>query len=705
MDQNRTPDSSPEREPDQGGSQPRPARPGRLDRSGQDSRKRGWFWHWNEIITQYAPLIGLKGVGLLNSYTTWTDRRDNSPHRGYAFPSQKAEAAFYGEDRAELITINKILTALDLVEIRKEMVTKPDEKGRQWKVPHNFYRVKDRQDGLTLTTEDVIRVVELADRDAAVYRYVRRIFSQRFEPIDRHNVWHTILEEIADHPTWKRLCEKTAKQESRASARTRAGHRTRSKATPAGTKPAGAGAPGESRDGAKMTSGQFNQESLDKDKRRKGEEANGQTPVAATNTDPDTTNAPVNTGSEVDVEPGNTGSGRIGATDDDTANTGPSSSVEPTNTMYHQSPTTTTTTTTRVEQNHEGSEIAADPEASPDDTPHPDEGDPEQPLPASGHSGSGERPSPDRGGEAQAGRGADHPGGWGPLGDPSALVVSLFEAANDRKATRLERVLLSELERDATRAAERTGETGAEWVAAALREAVASGSAFVAPKRIREIINRWAEEGRGERSADALSQLAAAPPQKLSSGIWRDVKRKLKRELGESAFDRLLMSSECVSDHGDGLVVRVQGESVAEKLDREYRPLIERVVERVAGRPLAISFVAGEEQQPEGVAGVPGIEIAREDLVQGRQLWEVILGDLAAHIGGAERRRLAGVVVLGEDPEGNILLGADRRSSVPVLQERFAEDIQAALARFMGRSISGVRALHPEEWTVRDEGE
>src|SRR5665811_1161366 len=31
-------------------------------RAGDDTRKRGWFWHWNSIVTQYAPLIGLKGV-------------------------------------------------------------------------------------------------------------------------------------------------------------------------------------------------------------------------------------------------------------------------------------------------------------------------------------------------------------------------------------------------------------------------------------------------------------------------------------------------------------------------------------------------------------------------------------------------------------------------------------------------------------------
>ena len=179
-------------------------------RSGEDSRRRGWFWHWNSVVTQYAPLIGLKGVGLLNSYTVWTDRREESPHRGYAFPSQQSEADFYGEDRADLITINKILVALDLIEIRKEMILKADEKGRRWRVPHNFYRVKDHDDGFSLSSRDVLKVVELADREASVYRYVRRIFSRKFAPIGPDNVWHRLLPELRQHPTWERLAARTA---------------------------------------------------------------------------------------------------------------------------------------------------------------------------------------------------------------------------------------------------------------------------------------------------------------------------------------------------------------------------------------------------------------------------------------------------------------------------------------------------------------
>ena len=196
-------------------------------RGGEDVRRRGWFWHWNALVTQYAPLIGLKGVGLLNSYTVWTDRREESPHRGYAFPSQQSEADFYGEDRAELITINKILVALDLIEIRKEMVVRADPQGRRWKVPHNFYRVKDHGDEFSLGPADVLRVAELAARDRAVYRYVRRVFSPRFAPIDGDNVWGRILPQVRLTPVWQGLATRAAAEEDRASARTRAGHAAR----------------------------------------------------------------------------------------------------------------------------------------------------------------------------------------------------------------------------------------------------------------------------------------------------------------------------------------------------------------------------------------------------------------------------------------------------------------------------------------------
>ncbi len=103
-------------------------------------------------------------------------------------------------------------------------------------------------------------------------------------------------------------------------------------------------------------------------------------------------------------------------------------------------------------------------------------------------------------GNADPRRGAPEPGlagaqGGGPLGDPSPLALSLYEAANDRPATRLERILLSELEADAAPAAEAAGSSGAEWVA-------------------KHCARRWDPVRRSSRpSASGRSLTAGQPPE------------------------------------------------------------------------------------------------------------------------------------------------------------------------------------------------
>src|SRR4051794_20506240 len=159
-------------------------------RTGEDTRQRGWFWHWNELHTEYGPLLQHSGIGLITSYIVWTDRREHSPYPGYAFPSLQTPAAFSGSDRAELITINPILVALDLIEIRKEMISHTNERGHKLKTPHNLYRVKDRSGDPHLTRRDVVRVLELAAARNDVYRHIRHVLSPGFQPISRTNIWH-----------------------------------------------------------------------------------------------------------------------------------------------------------------------------------------------------------------------------------------------------------------------------------------------------------------------------------------------------------------------------------------------------------------------------------------------------------------------------------------------------------------------------------
>jgi hypothetical protein len=409
-------------------------------RAGEDVRRRGWFWHWNALVTQYAPLIGLKGVGLLNSYTVWTDRREESPHRGYAFPSQQSEADFYGEDRAELITINKILVALDLIEIRKEMVVRADPQGRRWKVPHNFYRVKDHGDDFSLGPADVLRVAELAARDRAVYRYVRRVFSPRFSPIDGDNVWGRILPEVRLTPVWQGLAARAAAEENRASARTRAGHAARKDAATetepsldsGATPPFFAPAVG---DGTAITAGGNDSASV------------------TSRPDAETSVAISNSGSEVDVDETNRGSWQKRRTSVAPINEAAQTDVAPSNTTYHQSSTTTRDVTEEFKDNGPVAE---------------NDGEPIVAM----------------------------------ITSTGTAALRAFESANDRAATPAERKLLRDLaarfEPVATTAHQERDDiagSGWGWLEAAVWDAVEAGSAFVAPRRVREILLRWEREG------------------------------------------------------------------------------------------------------------------------------------------------------------------------------------------------------------------
>jgi hypothetical protein len=557
------------------------------ERSGDDTRRRGWYWHWNSIVTQYAPLIGLKGVGLLNSYTVWTDRREESPTRGYAFPSQQREAAFYGEDRAELITINKILVALDLIEIRKEMVLRTDEKGRRWRVPHNFYRVKDQGDGFTLTSDAVDRVVALADSDATVYRYVRRIFSEKFAPIDAANTWHGILEELRPTERWQRLAAKTAKTEKRASARSKAGHASRRTQTDE----AGFSLPSD-RDTATPESTPaatgFDSGELANDSR---------------NDSVDTDVASTNTGSQVDVARANSGFDQNRPTSDAGSNKARPTSVRPSNSMYNQESTTTT-----ENQNDRSTVVGALPE-----TPPPVD------LPV------------------------------------RERAFRQFEEANDRNATKAEQRLLGALARDLQ---ERAGLDPAEswgWIADAVDEAVAAGSAFVAPRRVGEIVIRWSRDGRGDTGGSAQSQrrsqpvtrdrdashrlaqsavtgsdtggqrsgrrLVPPPPRRgdpakvaafevpecglTSHQVWSAVIGEIERggAMPRVDIDAWLRLSGIVALRGEVLVVGVPNVLAERRAAGRYLSTLAAAVERVTGIRFPLAVVVGDGSEAEEDAG------------------------------------------------------------------------------------------------------
>jgi hypothetical protein len=427
-------------------------------RTGEDTRQRGWFWHWNELHTEYEPLLKHSGVGLITSYIVWTDRREHSPYRGYAFPSLQSQAAFSGSDRAELITINRILVALDLIEIRKEMVLRVDEAGHKWRVPHNLYRVKDRSGDPHLTVADVDRVLRLADERKDVYRHIRHILTSGFVPISKTNVWHGILEDLRPTPLWQRLSAQATEEEARFSQRSRAGHAARKAASGETDAETGAGK------GPKAVP-----EPVDDDEIYVPgtSAAPQQTPVTVDtvgSVESSLTNAAgSNTGLETSVAPSNEGLAGEPASMDGLSTGGRATSVAPSNPMYDQS---RKTTSTRSEA------YFADAQAQPGpvtETRDVVTGAVTSTPPGLSQVGYEHRPP-------------EH----GP--DRNAAFLA-FAEANDRSATAAESRLLAGI------AAEINGDQGWAIVAAAIYEAVDSGSAFVAPKRVREIVRRWQREG------------------------------------------------------------------------------------------------------------------------------------------------------------------------------------------------------------------
>ena len=434
-------------------------------RSGEDTRRRGWYWNWNTMVTQFAPLIGLDGKGLLDSYIVWTDRREDSPYRGYAFPSTTSEANFYGIDRNLLSTINKILVALDLIEIKKKMVNRPDETGNDWKFPHNTYRVKDQGDNFQLTADAVRKVVELATEDTAVYRRIKHIFGSKFKPIDPQSVWYEIIAELEPTANWQKLRAIALEDERRTSERSRKGHAARRKNT-GSTKAVTTGeksvtpvalVPAVSQDSTATTVGNNS----------------GNDSTVASESPLKSTAAQISNGSETSAAQSSNASGVQPSSDAAPINSGSATIAQTTSTTNYTDQTTTTT------------------------------GDKEAQTEVRNTNVHGREPVEDFGGGPDDSRDRE-------------LTLRLFDEANENPVSVAARRVLGRVATDFADLATPVGISGWALTGLAIEEAVASGSAYVAPKRVREILNRWKRDGIPEEYArasgnhDHASQTGAA---------------------------------------------------------------------------------------------------------------------------------------------------------------------------------------------------
>lgn len=626
-------------------------------RSGEDTRRRGWFWHWNSIVTQFAPIIGLKGVGLLNSYTVWTDRREESPHRGFAFPSQQSEADFYGEDRNELITINKILVALDLIEIRKHMVSRTDAAGRRWRVPHNLYRVKDHGDDFTLTTDDVRRIVTLAQNDRAVYRYVKRIFSPRFSPIDSTNVWHDILEELRPTPEWQELAARTEATEDRASRRSQKGHASRK------TGPSRPRASSDTPTAVSTASGS----SVDSPTVASGDSSTSHLTSAAL----------FNSGLDVDAAQSNNGFGDPATRDVGLTNTGRQTTVQPTSTTYNQRITTTSDVPIFVKNS-----------------------------------------------DSMVTNG---PGGTPPPTDQET-TVRLFEEANDKPATQAQKRHLRNIASDFADVAQRIDRSGWALVGLAIDEAVAAGSSFVAPRRIREILARWRRDGipadiarpahprdipaRDDEAAVTASlefshrtdrwQLDDDPAQ-----VWARACESLKGSIRADARHRMQQEATLVG-YDDGTVAIVtSAPDLAERMGNDWQSAIERKLSVIIRKPVRISVTQTGTAANDAVPtpDTPGDAFPiPEARMLSSQLWTAVMDHLRAAdaVPRSEMDNwLRDARILDRADDGDVFVIGLPSPFAQRRAERFRDAIENALVSAVGFDVE-VRFVRTATWLAQD---
>ena len=615
--------------------------------AGQDVRHRGWYWHWNTLITQYAPLLGLKGIGLLNSYTVWTDRREGSPHQGYAFPTQDAEGKFYGEGREELITLNKVLVALDLIAIHKEMVLRQDDRNRRWRVPHNFYRVKDPRDGLVLNLPAVVRVLELASRDRNVFRHIRHIFSPQFAPIDRTSIWHYLLPELRQLPLWQQLAERAERER-------RGGKRLLSLAgaEPPETIDASTSTIVATSDTDSPLSGDSgDNEALTFDNDRPSIVANDPRTDDVASVDADAPPKAPDVSDTTTIVSSIADEGTI------TVEPAPRPFVVPRHLTENQkqetreeTSTSTTSTNTResvssifealAERDRRERQGAPPTAAAFPPTLPPDRfASTEQPLPPI--------PAlPENGSVIVRALDVTEPTAHA-IADQTATIADIEAAltmANGRPPSDMEISLLVQVARECDPAAHGQGYgpgTGLGWVLAAIWEAVNSGSQFVAPKRVAAICDRWAVEGFGSdhranpnappvyadpptwpmSSMSPEPESGSPPPIAITDSVsfttlpaidvagspaaipgiatsdaegrrlWEQVIHRLQGVLHPEALERWFGAARVTAIAQDRVTVTVPGADVALKLT-SYRGLISRRMSEILGRTVDVIFQA-----------------------------------------------------------------------------------------------------------------
>lgn len=200
------------------------------------------------------------------------------------------------------------------------------------------------------------------------------------------------------------------------------------------------------------------------------------------------------------------------------------------------------------------------------------------------------------------------------------------------------------------------------------------------------------------------------PGGRSGATVWRRVLGELAGALDSAAFERLLRDSAIVSYRAGTVTVQVASAAAADALATSYRPLVERRLNAALPQPVAVCFVASEpaataqpasDDPPAPAASrrPAPLSVSAADADLGRQLWRATLAAMAADLSADERERLAGVCVLGEAPDGALLLGVPSAHVARTLEGRRRAPVERALGELLGRTVV-IQALDADAWTV-----
>jgi hypothetical protein len=435
--------------------------------------------------------------------------------------------------------------------------------------------------------------------------------------------------------------------------------------------------------------------------------------------------AKTNNGSPVDVDASNKGSKAKSTSSVEPGNQARPTTVAPANTTKNQYSSSTTTTTNRADQDstdeHLNEENAAG--MGKNRTVEMTASSATAAFPAS--SGPGGKIAP-----------GDAPG--------ETAAIQAFEDANGRPSTPAERHLLRGLAVQAELDAIKQGgaqTSGWSWVTAATYEAVEAGSSFVAPRRLREIISRWARDGapgslqssvdreptviQSEQGAEVV--LGEAPDFDLPHGhgsarTWAFTVSRLGSSIVNEVL-RELVGGTAITGYREGEVtIAVANHRQAEQMSGGYRTMIERALGEAMRRPIRLAIIEPDsaetvdDEQPDmpEIEEIPARSEPEEQAsflipecgMTSDQVWTAMLAELSTN-GEIPPANVSAWLrparLIGRSADGSLILGAPHTLAQRRIETRFHQPVEDAAARVIGMPVR-VEAVVASTWLAANPG-